>query len=41
MGSVRYKHLNNITRQIWEWCENRHIFIVASCINTRDNLSRL
>lgn len=37
MGSVKFKHLNYITRQIWEWCENKHIFVLASYINTTEN----
>ncbi|XP_030765624.1 uncharacterized protein LOC115889704 isoform X1 [Sitophilus oryzae] len=38
MGSVKFRSLNNITRQIWLWCENRNIFIVASYINTKENI---
>jgi len=38
MGSVRFKTLNNITREIWLWCENRNIFLVSSYINTKDNI---
>lgn len=37
MGSVRFPHLNSITRQIWQWCEERKILIFASYINTKDN----
>nr|CAH7759614.1 unnamed protein product [Callosobruchus chinensis] len=39
MGSVRFKSLNNITRQIWLWCENKNIFLVASYISTKSNSS--
>ncbi|XP_050316059.1 uncharacterized protein LOC126750472 isoform X1 [Anthonomus grandis grandis] len=38
MGSVRFKNLNYITRQIWLWCETRNIFLVASYVNTKDNV---
>lgn len=37
MGSVQYSHLNKITKDIWQWCERRNIFIFASYINTKDN----
>lgn len=38
MGSVKFKHLNHITRQIWEWCESKSIFVFASYINTTQNI---
>ncbi|KAJ8937225.1 hypothetical protein NQ314_011980 [Rhamnusium bicolor] len=38
MGSVRFKSLNDITRQIWLWCESKNIFVVASYINTKQNI---
>lgn len=38
MGGVQYAHLNNITRQIWQWCENRNLFIFASYIKSKDNV---
>lgn len=37
MGSIKYSHLNQITREIWQWCEERRITLFASYINTRDN----
>lgn len=39
MGSTRYLHLNNITKKIWDWCEARNIFIFASYINTKENVT--
>lgn len=39
MGSTRYIHLNSITRMIWDWCEIRGLFIFASYINTKDNIT--
>ncbi|KAJ8964280.1 hypothetical protein NQ314_005014 [Rhamnusium bicolor] len=38
MGSVRFKSLNDITRQIWLWCESKNIFVVPSYINTKQNI---
>ncbi|RVE44042.1 hypothetical protein evm_011340 [Chilo suppressalis] len=38
MGSVQYRHLNQVTRDIWKWCEKRKIIIFASYINTKQNL---
>lgn len=37
MGGIQYPHLNDIARQIWQWCEKRQIWLFASYINTRDN----
>ncbi|KAI8441961.1 hypothetical protein MSG28_005632 [Choristoneura fumiferana] len=37
MGGVQFPHLNNLARQIWQWCEMRNIWLFASYINTRDN----
>lgn len=37
MGGVQFTHLNSITRDIWQWCEERNIWIYTSYINTKDN----
>ena len=37
MGSIQFRHLNCISREIWQWCEKRKITIFASYINTKDN----
>lgn len=37
MGSTQYPKLNNITRDIWQWCAKRNIFIFASYIKSSDN----
>lgn len=37
MGGIQFPHLNKITRDIWQWCEDRKIFIFASYIKSRDN----
>lgn len=37
MGGVQYPHLNKLARSIWQWCEQRNIWIVASYINTSLN----
>lgn len=37
MGSVQYPKLNELTRKIWQWCENKHIHIFASYIKSADN----
>lgn len=38
MGGIRFPHLNDITQQIWKWCESRKIIIFASYVNTRENV---
>lgn len=37
MGGIQFPHLNNLSRQIWQWCEKRNIWIYASYVNTKDN----
>lgn len=37
MGSVRYPKLNSLSRQIWQWCESRNIWLLATYINSKDN----
>ena len=38
MGGTKHSHLGRITREIWEWCESRNIYIFASYINSKENL---
>lgn len=38
MGGIQYSHLNEITRQIWKWCEERQLYIFASYIKSKDNV---
>ncbi|XP_050294576.1 uncharacterized protein LOC126743396 isoform X1 [Anthonomus grandis grandis] len=37
MGSVQYPKLNNLSRTIWQWCEERNLFLYASYIKSIDN----
>lgn len=37
MGGIKYASLNKQTRIIWEWCENKNLFIFASYISSKDN----
>lgn len=37
MGSIQFPHLNEISRNIWQWCESRGLIVFASYINTKDN----
>lgn len=37
-GGVQYTHLNDIARDIWQWCEIRHIFVFASYIKFKENI---
>ncbi|KAJ8724778.1 hypothetical protein PYW07_015736 [Mythimna separata] len=37
MGGVQFKHLNSITRELWQWCEKRNIWVFASYMrNAKD-----
>lgn len=37
MGGIQYPHLTQVTRDIWQWCISRKIFIVASYIKSSEN----
>lgn len=37
MGSIQYPELCNLTREIWQWCEKRKIWLYASYISSTDN----
>ncbi|KAH9645108.1 hypothetical protein HF086_005653 [Spodoptera exigua] len=37
MGGVQYPKLNRIAQQIWQWCENKNIWIFASYIKSKEN----
>ncbi|XP_063986037.1 uncharacterized protein LOC135167121 [Diachasmimorpha longicaudata] len=37
MGGVRFTKLSNLSRSIWEWCEQRGLTIFASYISSKDN----
>lgn len=37
MGGIQFPHLTKITRDLWEWCESKRLFVFASYIKSRDN----
>ncbi|KAH9631118.1 hypothetical protein HF086_008620 [Spodoptera exigua] len=37
MGGVQFPHLTDITKQLWQWCEARALFVTASYISSLDN----
>lgn len=37
MGGIQFPHLNDLARSIWQWCEQRGLWLFASYINTKDN----
>nr|CAH7732012.1 unnamed protein product [Callosobruchus chinensis] len=39
MGGIKFPAMNNIFKQIWEWCEKRRNFIFAPYINTKANVT--
>ncbi|KAG7298972.1 hypothetical protein JYU34_017443 [Plutella xylostella] len=39
MGGVQHTHLNNIARDIWQWCEVRGLFVFASYVKSSDNVA--
>lgn len=38
MGSVRFMNLNDITRQIWQFCEIKNLYIFATYIRSEHNV---
>lgn len=38
MGGIKYVHLNSITKKIWQWCEQKKIYLFASYIKSEDNV---
>ncbi|CAK1595512.1 unnamed protein product [Parnassius mnemosyne] len=37
MGGIQFPHLNQLARNIWQWCEERHIKLTASYISSKEN----
>lgn len=37
MGGVQHPNLHKITKEIWQWCEVRGIWLTASYIKSEDN----
>ena len=37
MGGIQHAKLQNLSKNIWEWCEKRNIWIFACYINTKEN----
>lgn len=38
MGGVQHPNLHKITKEIWQWCEARNIWLVASYIKSQDSI---
>lgn len=38
MGGIQYPHLCSVARQIWQWCENRKLYLFASYIKSTQNV---
>lgn len=41
MGGIQFPHFNELSRLIWQWCEERNLWIFASYVNTKDNVADL
>lgn len=39
MGGVQFPLLNNLSRLIWQWCEHRRIWLYASYIPSKENIT--
>ncbi|KAI8431183.1 hypothetical protein MSG28_001221 [Choristoneura fumiferana] len=38
MGGIQFPHLNKLASEIWNWCEERNLFIYASYIKSKENV---
>ncbi|CAD6230766.1 GSCOCG00012196001-RA-CDS [Cotesia congregata] len=38
MGGTKHKYLNDLTYDIWRWCESKNLWIFASYIPSKDNV---
>ncbi|XP_011858818.1 PREDICTED: uncharacterized protein LOC105556344 [Vollenhovia emeryi] len=38
MGGSRYENLSRLAKDIWIWCEQRHLWIFASYISSEENM---
>lgn len=39
MGGIQHTQLNQLSRNIWQWCETRNLFIFASYIKSSENIN--
>lgn len=37
MGGIQYPHLTRLTKDIWQWCELRNVYIFAYYVRSSDN----
>lgn len=37
MGGIQFPYLNTVSRNIWQWCEERGLYIFASYISSKEN----
>ena len=37
IGGIKFPHLNDITRQIWEWCNAHNIWIYAEYVASKED----
>lgn len=37
MGPIKFSHLSNLARKIWNWCADRDLFIYAAYISSAQN----
>lgn len=37
MGGIQYPHLTRVSKMLWQWCEERNIFVHAAYISSSDN----
>lgn len=38
MGGIQFPHLTKVTRELWQWCEERNLTVFASYIPSIDNV---
>lgn len=38
MGGIKYSKYNALSKKIWQWAEERHVFLFATYIASKDNV---
>ena len=39
MGGIQFPGLNRITKEIWQWCESKRLWLFASYVTSKDNIA--
>lgn len=37
MGGIQFPHLTDVTKQLWQWCEHKNLYVFASYVSSSEN----